>query len=375
MQRNDGLNLLSKRILFLFLLIFEMCSLRLCAQDVTPAKAQVMRESFVADAKKYIGCPYQLGAVGPDSFDCSGLIYFVARESLQIQLPRTAKAIYNYCKIVPDKEREVGDLVFFKTTSSDAISHVGIYIGNYQFISAISDGPNTGVIVSSLNQAYWKPKYVCTGKFLKTGIGTDEIEEKSQEKTLTNVADKSSKNFKGSSYRNLDGSFAENFIFDGNVFFDWSIFAPKEVMFRFRGVDLQINARYAKWILEPGIGLDFRINTSQKMFQIPILISATVNDYFRFYAGPVISFSEGTLVNTDKKIKGSVFPGIIGISFSTPSIKAGETKIQFVQDINYTIFNNLDNSALNFVESVGAGLVMYTGIRVSFPLNIFVKGL
>ena len=388
-MRTINTDLLAKRVLFCFVLVFEMCSLRLCAEDVTPAKAQVMRESFVSEAKTLVGAPYVYGAVGPDSFDCSGLIYYAARKSVQIQLPRTAKAIYNYCKVVPDKDREIGDLLFFKTTSSDSISHVGIYIGNNQFISAISDGPNTGVIVSSLKQDYWKPKYVCTGKFLKSGISNDVIEEdvkpETPKSTTTTKADttakasapdqkKTVKDFKGSSFRNLDGSIAENVIFDCASFFDWSLFTPNEVMFRFRGVDIQTGVRYAKWLLEPGFDLALRINTSQKLFQMPLLFTATVNDYFKFYAGPVISFGHGCLVGSDKEIKASFFPGIIGLSLSTPAIEAGSTKIQVVQDISYTIFNNTDNSALKFKESIGAGLVMYTGIRVSFPLNIFMSG-
>jgi len=357
-MRNIDTDLLAKRILFSLLLVFEMCSLRLCAEDVTPAKAQVMREAFVSEAKLHVGAPYIYGAVGPDTFDCSGLIYYCARQSVQVQLPRTAKAIYNYCKVVPDKDREIGDLLFFKTTGSDVISHVGIYIGNNQFISAISDGPNTGVIVSSLKQDYWKPKYVCTGKFLKSGISNDVIEE---EPAVAAVAKE-------------EKSIEESIIFDCAAFVDWSLFSPDEVMFRFRGIDVQTGVRYAKWILEPGIDLAFRFNTSQKMFQIPVLFTGTVNDYFKFYAGPVISFSHGCLVHSDKEIKASVFPGIIGLSFATPALKAGSTKIQVVQDLSYTIFNNVDGSALSFMESVGAGLVMYTGIRVSFPLNIFMGG-
>lgn len=388
-MRTVDTNLLAKRVLFCLILIFEMCSLRLCAEDVTPAKAQVMREAFVAEAKTHVGAPYVYGAVGPNSFDCSGLIYYCARQSVQIQLPRTAKAIYNYCKIVPDKDREIGDLLFFKTTGSDVISHVGIYIGNNQFISAISDGPNTGVIVSSLRQDYWKPKYVCTGKFLKSGIQpSEENEQKSDmeggskdqqrkdklKQESTKSAEKTAAVYKGSSFRNLDGSVAQNVIFDCAAFFDWSLLAPEEIMFRFRGVDIQAGIRYAKWILEPGIDLAFRINTSQKMFQVPVLFTATINDYFKFYAGPVISFSHGCLVGSDKEIKASVFPGIIGISLATPAIDAGSTKIQVVQDISYTIYNNLDGSALKAMESIGAGLIMYTGIRVSFPLNVFMGG-
>lgn len=356
-MQNFDRGLLAKRILFSFFLIFEMSALRLCAEDVSPAKAQVMRDSFVAEAKKYVGSPYVYGAVGPDSFDCSGLIYFVARESLQIQLPRTAKAIYNYCKVIPDKDREVGDLLFFKTTSQDVISHVGIYIGNNQFISAISDGPNSGVVVSSLKQEYWKPKYVCTGKFLKSGISEDVIEE---EKKSENYA--------------VESSVAENVIFAISASGGWSFIAPSELMFRFRGVDIQTDVRYAKWPLQPGLALNFRFNTGNKLFQIPLLFTATINDYFKIYAGPVISFGHGCLPGNGKGIKASFFPGIVGCTFATPAIKAWSTKIQLIQDISYSVFNNLDNSALGFVESIGAGLVMYTGIRVSFPLNNFMGG-
>ena len=146
---------IAKKTLSVLLVVFCLCCVKLCAEDTSPAEAQVMREKFVAEAKKYVGCPYVLGAVGPNSFDCSGLVYYVARQALQKQLPRTAKAIYNYCRIVPDREKEIGDLLFFKTNDTSPITHVGIYIGNNQFISAISDGPNSGVVISSLNQEYW----------------------------------------------------------------------------------------------------------------------------------------------------------------------------------------------------------------------------
>ena len=157
----------AKKTLSIMLLFFCVCCVKLCADDTSPAEAQVLREKFVSEAKKYVGSPYVLGAVGPDTFDCSGLVYYTARQSLNKQMPRTAKALYNFCRLVPDKEKdkEVGDLLFFKTNNTAPITHVGIYIGNNQFISAISDGPNTGVIISSLKQDYWKPKYVACGQF------------------------------------------------------------------------------------------------------------------------------------------------------------------------------------------------------------------
>ena len=66
----------AKKTLSLMLLVFCLCCVRLCAQDTSPAEAQVMREKFVAESKKCVGSPYVLGAVGPDKFDCSGLVYY-----------------------------------------------------------------------------------------------------------------------------------------------------------------------------------------------------------------------------------------------------------------------------------------------------------
>lgn len=382
-SKKSSLGAAEKTLAFM-LLFFCVCCVRLCAEDTTPAEAQVMREKFVAESKKHVGSPYVLGAVGPDSFDCSGLVYYTARESIKKQLPRTAKALYNYCRIVPDKEKEIGDLLFFKTNSSAPITHVGIYIGNNQFISAISDGPNTGVIISSLNQDYWKPKYVACGQFLpsgksKSGSGSSEVYEEdfvddegtSGGKKTSGAARSPQDNIslKGSSFYNPDAEGLDMLAADASLFCDWSLISPNSFMFQFRGIDLHTNVRYTKWILEPGIGLGFRFNYGMGIFQMPVLFSATVNDYFRFYAGPVISFGNARMMVTDEEVKPSVFPGIIGVSLSTPALTIGKVKGQVVQDISYTIFNKPDNSALSFTNSVSAGLVFFTGIRVTLGIG------
>ena len=105
---------------------------------------------------------------------------------------------------------------------------------------------------------------------------------------------------------------------------------------------------------------------------MPILFTATINDYFRFYAGPVISFGKAKLMGTDDEIKPSIFPGIIGFSFATPALEVSKARFQVVQDISYTIFNNPDNSALSFTDSIAAGLVFFTGVRVTLGVgNLF----
>lgn len=360
--RNSS-NSIAKKILFFLLLAFSLCCFKLCAEDMTTAEALLAREKFVAEAKKYVGCPYQLGATGPDSFDCSGLVYFVARESIGKQMPRTAKALYSYCRVVPDSKKEIGDLLFFKTNNSGAaVTHVGIYIGNNQFISAISDGDNTGVIISSLNQPYWKPKYVACGQFIKATKGklNDDDYDEEVVKAEDDGIELSLSKF------DLDAV-----VLDSSLYCDWSLITPNSFMINWRGLDLQANVRYTKVPLQPGIGTALRYNYGLGLIQIPIFLSVTMNDYVRFYAGPVISFGNGSMVSTGETVSPSVFPGILGASFATPSVKVSKAKIQMVQDISYTVFNKPDNSALSFVDSIAAGLVLYTGVRVSMGLKSF----
>ena len=374
-------NPLANRTLIVFTILFSICCLKLCAEDISPAQAQVNREKFVAESKKYVGCPYVYGATGPDSFDCSGLIYYVANQALGLQLPRTSKAMYSFCKVVPKEKMEEGDLLFFKTNNTASITHVGIYIGGSQFISAISDGPNSGVIISSLDQEYWKPKYVGCGQFLASGkdksstVKRNFDDEKSfnssNSKTAKKSAQKSNTNFAGSSFYNPDVDFLDSLTFDGIVACGWSLFSPNEFMLKWRGLNFETNVRISKWVLEPGFGFGIRYNYGINVVQIPLIFSATLNDYVRFYAGPVITFGNPKMISTEKEISSSFFPGILGVTFSTPSFSINKAKVQFIQDVSYTVFNNPDNAALSFIESASAGIVMFTGIKVTLGMGAF----
>ena len=374
-------NPLANRTLIVFTILFSICCLKLCAEDISPAQAQVNREKFVAESKKYVGCPYVYGATGPDSFDCSGLIYYVANQALGLQLPRTSKALYSFCKVVPKEKMEEGDLLFFKTNNTASITHVGIYIGGSQFISAISDGPNSGVIISSLDQEYWKPKYVGCGQFLASGkdksssvkrnFDDEKSVNSSDSKTAKKSAQKSNTNFAGSSFYNPDVDFLDSLTFDGIVACGWSLFSPNEFMFKWRGLNFETNVRISKWVLEPGFGFGIRYNYGIDVVQIPLIFSATLNDYVRFYAGPVITFGNPKMISTEKEISSSFFPGILGVTFSTPSFSINKAKVQFIQDVSYTVFNNPDNAALSFIESASAGIVMFTGIKVTLGMGAF----
>ena len=107
-------------------------------------------------AKSKLGCKYVWGATGPNTFDCSGLTYWCYKQ-LGISIPRTSLEQSKSGKSVSKSDLQPGDLVFFKTTSAP-VGHVGMYIGNGQFIHA----PNKSkpVKVDSLSSSYYSSRYV-----------------------------------------------------------------------------------------------------------------------------------------------------------------------------------------------------------------------
>ena len=356
---------------FLFVLIVP----QLCAQNdnMSPSEAAIARQKLVDYSKQFVGKPYVSGGIGPNSFDCSGLIFTVSRESIGKQLPRTTKAIYNFCEEIDAKEREAGDLVFFKTTASGEVSHVGLYIGSSQFIHAVSDGPNTGVIVSSLKENYWKSHYYCTKRYLPASnsdlLADSTKKAPTAEKTSSSSSDKSIISTKKMVRSNND-SFLKSLVVDASVSLDWSFFTPEYFRLNSRGFDTMIHARYAGTSLQPGLGTYFRYDGGTGNFQLPIVVSLTVNEFFRVFAGPVISIGNASQPgDSDTKIENSFFPGIIGACLSTPSIKVGKTLVSLVQDVHYTVFNDTDGSALSIGKSITTGLVFATGIRVTLPLK------
>ena len=351
------------------------------------AEAQVAREKLVSEVNKKIDKPYEEGASGPSSFDNAGFVCYAASVVGQ-KLPKNVKAIYNDVKIVADDKKELGDLVFFKSKGS-SISTVGIFLGGETFIAAVSsaDGGEDCVSVFSLSDEEWHSKYMAVGQFLPSGkeqtvvqYSKDDDEEdskaeaetKSGAKPKTKAKTSSSGEKKSSDSKKSSGGFStDDIVFDFTAFFDWSLLSPRQFVFRFRGTDAQLNVNYTGWLLEPGFGVAFRYNYGLDTIQIPVTFSMRINDYIRIFAGPVFTIGSVTLIDTDKQIKASIFPGSAGISFITPPFRIGAVEIKGVQDISYTIYNNLDGATLSFMESLAAGFVMYTGVRVAFPLSAF----
>ena len=111
---------------------------------------------LVSKAKSKLGCKYVWGATGPNTFDCSGLTYWCHKQ-IGISIPRTSLEQSRSGKSVSKSDLQAGDLVFFKTTSAP-VGHVGMYVGNGQFIHA----PNSKSVVKidSLSSSYYSKRYV-----------------------------------------------------------------------------------------------------------------------------------------------------------------------------------------------------------------------
>ena len=107
---------------------------------------------IAGNAAKYLGVPYVYAGTSPAGFDCSGLIYYAAKEA-GISLPRTSQAQSTLGSYVSVSDLQAGDLVFWGGVGS--AYHVGVYIGNGQYIHAPEPGQN--VTVQSV--AYFAPSF------------------------------------------------------------------------------------------------------------------------------------------------------------------------------------------------------------------------
>lgn len=132
---------------------------KLSINGTSDAGTQTPSSSVVDIAKKYVGTPYAWGGTSPSGFDCSGFIYYVFNQAGQ-SIARTNTEGY-YSKSYFVSSPKPGDLVFFENTYKAGISHMGIYVGNGEFIHA----SDSGVVVSKLSNTYWNPKFVGYKRF------------------------------------------------------------------------------------------------------------------------------------------------------------------------------------------------------------------
>lgn len=150
----------------------------------TAAEAESEMSDSISAREKFIDCGLSLrgikyvwgGKTPVPGLDCSGLITYTAKNSLGLDLRGNAQDIYNQTVPVSLGDAEPGDLIFFKGETDTRVTHVGIYLGKNQgkndfgrqnlFLNAASAGPRTGVIISGLNENYWKKTFYNCGRII-----------------------------------------------------------------------------------------------------------------------------------------------------------------------------------------------------------------
>lgn len=115
------------------------------------------REKILFEVIKFLDTPYKYGGNTNNGIDCSGFTKQVFMESISMELPRSAREQYGVGEKISKDDLKFGDLVFFNTRRRSNPGHVGIYLGDNQFVHA---SLTLGVTVSSLDETYYKKRFV-----------------------------------------------------------------------------------------------------------------------------------------------------------------------------------------------------------------------
>lgn len=150
--------------MFRGLLCALICAGLLAGCASAPRRASIpepaLGAAIAAQAFAQLGRPYRYGGEGPDAFDCSGLVHY-AYGAVGVDTPRTTTGQYRAARHIDAARLAPGDLLFFRIDSRN-VSHVGIYVGDGQFVHA----PQTGRPVEQrqLDDPYYQPRFVAAGR-------------------------------------------------------------------------------------------------------------------------------------------------------------------------------------------------------------------
>ncbi|MFS0620607.1 C40 family peptidase [Priestia megaterium] len=135
--------------------LFSGASPFIAPAQTVEAASYSYKDTAIATGKKLMGVPYKWGGTTTKGFDCSGFIQYIFKKAGKT-LPRTTEQMYQVGTSVSKAKLQKGDLVFFQTYKKGP-SHVGVYLGNNQFLQAST---SKGVTITSLSNSYWKARYI-----------------------------------------------------------------------------------------------------------------------------------------------------------------------------------------------------------------------
>jgi hypothetical protein len=123
---------------------------------------------------RWMYTPYKWGGTDEKGIDCSSFMQKLLLEVYQIEIPRTSVQQFFdgwIDRFGSARYLSEGDLVFFQTIGDNAVSHVGLYLGNRMFVNSSS---SKGVNIASLDDPYWKARFVAAGRVKRAAVLTKQ---------------------------------------------------------------------------------------------------------------------------------------------------------------------------------------------------------
>lgn len=317
-----------KRIPLILCLVI-VCTALAAEPPVEVGGSKAVRTRLVERALGYLGTPYVIGGEDRSGLDCSGLVYRVYLDTLGRRIPRTVRTLHGFSEPIRLSELEPGDLVFFDTVGP--LTHMGIYIGDSQIVHAASDGPKTGVIVSSLDETYYTKAYASSGRILPSGgwIGV--------------LIDISGAPILGGSYLAGAGSVVTGGSLGGRI--SYNLFG-----------------------VYPGLELKFEYDASLKAFTIPLQLTFGLTKKFWISAGTTFAFTDAELSAGGSvrrfDIGGSSFLNTFGVGYKLLTFRAAGVKPGVFAGLTYTRLVPDETAAPAFFTDLAAGLKGYIGVNV-----------
>lgn len=125
--------------------------------------------AILRKASMLVGNPYRTGGIAPGGFDCSGFVSYLFRPTLP-NLPRISRDMAGNGEMVEYGDWQPGDLLFYATGADPSrINHVALWYGDGVLIHSISDGPETGVVMTRAETRYWSRRYISSRRVLPYG--------------------------------------------------------------------------------------------------------------------------------------------------------------------------------------------------------------
>jgi len=340
----------------------------LAYRGTNPAEARVR---LLTSARTFLGVPYVFGGTDRRGMDCSGFVYVSFREAFRYTIPRTSHGMYNWAQRIPRSALQPGDLVFFVTVGS-RVSHVGIYVGDGRFIHSASDGPNTGVIYSRLDESFWHRTFWSAGRALPWDERIAGDMNAGQggggswfRRVMNREYSGSGRNVVQPRPRWTDEGFFAGF----GAAWIWAG-GGEGMPSAFRGISAMATAGY-KWS-NFRLGLEMRPqwDDSLEVFRLPFTLSFGT-DRFQVFAGPAYIIGEPAFALRDGRRRyqgGWNWLWEFGFSTAFPPILIGSGGLSLFGEMAWQSYQGIEGQNFRFRPDIGANLRLSTGLRYLWRL-------